>query len=708
MLTGPSVDHAYLSREAYLALGVKQSIFLHSERDAVYDVFKPYLKFMQDNDFYDSNILSHEYLKKVEARYDFIVVDEVQDLTNIQLFLILKSLNHPADFILCGDSNQIVHPNFFSWSKVKSLFYHQGYHQDCQQDKSWQSTDIVRILQTNYRNSPHVTEISNRVLRLKNARFGSIDKESNYLVNSNGHVTGDVVYLQDNDNIRSELDSKTHSSTQFAVIVMHSEQKNKAKQHFNTPLVFSIQEAKGLEYENIILYNFVTAEDKRFCEISKGINKEDLLGDLSYARARDKTDKSLEVYKFYINSLYVAMTRAVKNLYWIESDTKQHLLKLLGLTDAQQQLNLEDQNSSLEEWQHEAHKLELQGKKQQAEQIRSEILKQHKPDWDIYTGETLDELFDRAINQRHKNQQHKKDKLTLFEYALIYKDNNILHSLAQTGFKPANNPDNGLKLLKQKHFMPYQLKSPDSVLKQVKKFGVDYRNPFNQTPLMIAAWLGNARLVTALSHYEPDTELVDNNQHNALQIALEQASHVDKYAQTNLSAMYRALEPDSLTQIDGRLVKLGNHLMEFIMLNLLIALFYRVMPEKIILRGGFQTADILAAISHFPVDVLPERRKKQAYISSILSKNELSRQHRYNRKLFKRIKTGHYVFNPALALKIEGKWINIYDICQFDKLHYYEPENSIDRREIEGGYNDQLNKLIDNNKNALKNVLGLS
>ena len=38
-------------------------------------------------------------------------------------------------------------------------------------------------------------------------------------------------------------------------------------------------------------------------------------------RARDKTDKSLEVYKFYVNALYVALTRAVRNVYLIESDT---------------------------------------------------------------------------------------------------------------------------------------------------------------------------------------------------------------------------------------------------------------------------------------------------------------------------------------------------------------------------------------------------
>ncbi|MDD2723199.1 MAG: hypothetical protein PHH59_04140 [Methylovulum sp.] len=62
--------------------------------------------------------------------------------------------------------------------------------------------------------------------------------------------------MQDTAAIREELDSKTRASTLFAVIVMTVEQKPAAQQHFRTPLVFTIQEAKGLEYENIILYNF--------------------------------------------------------------------------------------------------------------------------------------------------------------------------------------------------------------------------------------------------------------------------------------------------------------------------------------------------------------------------------------------------------------------------------------------------------------------
>ena len=89
-------------------------------------------------------------------------------MINIQLHLILKSLRDPDSFILCGDSNQIVHPNFFSWSKIKSFFYRQ-------EGKTPQK-DLIRILNTNYRNSPQVTEVANRVLKIKGARFGFIDQ----------------------------------------------------------------------------------------------------------------------------------------------------------------------------------------------------------------------------------------------------------------------------------------------------------------------------------------------------------------------------------------------------------------------------------------------------------------------------------------------------------------------------------------------------
>lgn len=657
VITGPATDKSWLSREDYLNLGVKESIFLGEERDAVYDIFEKYLSFLYVHDLYDSNIVSHQYLQHVQPSYDFVIVDEVQDLTNIQLYLIIKSLRQAQDFILCGDSNQIVHPNFFSWSKVKSLFYRQ--------EELHTSDELIRILNTNYRNSPQVTDIANKILKIKNQRFGSIDKESHYLVESNGHTQGEVLFLQDTATIRQELDNKTKASTLFAVIVMTVDQKPAAQQYFNTPLVFTIQEAKGLEYENIILYNFLSQEEARYREISKGVTAADLELDIKYARAKDKTDKSLEVYKFYINALYVAITRAVKNLYWIESSPKQSLLDLLGLRDAQDSLQLVNQNSSLDAWRLEAHKLELQGKQEQAERIRSEILKQKTPPWQVITAETLVELKRKALEDNDKNA-----KMTLFEYALVYEDRDIINSLLKAEFKAAKHPDKGLQLLQQKHYSSYSFKKPDAVLKQVDQYGPDFRNIFKQTPLMVAAWMGNIEVIKALFELGADTEKVDGNGLTAFQIALAQTDRSESYAKKKLADIYQQLEPTSMSiQVDGRLVKLDKNSMEFFLLNVMIALFYRVMPEKLTYRlEGFTTQDFLAAVQHIPHSVLPERRKQRAYLSSILAKNEVSKDDKYNRKLFYRVIRGAYIFNPNFAIKVEDEWVNIYDLLLIDRL----------------------------------------
>lgn len=279
-ITGTAANQPWLDRASYRELGVRQSIYPPELREAVYDLFEKYLRFLDEHGWFDANMVSHQWLPRVEPRYDFVVVDEVQDLTNVQLLLVLRALRDPRSFLLCGDSNQIVHPNFFSWSKVKTLFWHQ------QGDEA--PADLIRILNANFRNSPQVTELANRLLRIKHARFGSIDRESNYLVKSRGPTAGRVVLLKDSERIKVELDRRTGASARFAILVMHPEQKAEVRRHFRTPLVFSIHEAKGLEYETVLLYGFVTSEEKRFRDIAGGLDEADLTGELTYARARDK------------------------------------------------------------------------------------------------------------------------------------------------------------------------------------------------------------------------------------------------------------------------------------------------------------------------------------------------------------------------------------------------------------------------------------
>jgi hypothetical protein len=141
--------------------------------------------------------------------------------------------------------------------------------------------------------------------------------------------------------------------------------------------------------------------------------------------------------------------------------------------------------------------------------------------------------------------------------------------------------------------------------------------------------------------------------------------------------VYKKLEPsDMVIQVDGRLVKLDNRLMEFLMLNLMIAMFYTRLGENVVRFGGgaFSSGDFVEVLRHFPDAVVPMRRKQRAYISSILAKNEVNREDKYNRKLFRRLKQGHYIINPKLAVWVEGNWRNIYDLLSLDSLGYRRQE----------------------------------
>jgi len=153
---------------------------------------------------------------------------------------------------------------------------------------------------------------------------------------------------------------------------MREEDKAEARKHFSTPLLFSIHEAKG--------WNTKTSSSTvssptiaRVNEIAEGVAAEDLTADeLDYRRAKDKSDKSLEVYKFFVNALYVALTRATaKSLF----DRIRHRPSDLqaSRTDARGRVQVDAKSSSLEDWQRKPANSNSRGKQEQVDAIRRDI-----------------------------------------------------------------------------------------------------------------------------------------------------------------------------------------------------------------------------------------------------------------------------------------------------------------------------------------------
>ncbi|MFO0616260.1 MAG: AAA family ATPase [Polyangiaceae bacterium] len=667
-----------LSRDAYLGLGVRQSIFLGAEREAVFEAFSRYRPWLDASGYWDSNLVAHAYLPDIEPRWDFLVVDEVQDFTNAELATTLRGLKQPTQFLLSGDANQIVHPNFFSWQNLRSFFF---------RDASAEAIDRVHVLSSNYRNASAITTASNRLLRLKHARFGSMDRESDTLARATSDEGGVLLGLtldgRSGDSGVKAIDAATRRSAKTAIVVLREEDKEAARKLFATPLVFSVLDVKGLEYESVVLYGLVSAEPSIFDELVAGISSDvlDREGDLKYARGKDKTDKSVEAYKFFVNALYVALTRALRRVIVVEpgraaSATK--IWELLGVPLRRELPSLAADESSLLEWQREARKLELQGKSEQAEAIRSSILKCTPVPWAVFDGPKVDELVDKAVN---KGEIFKKAKQQVFEIACFHDDRLMAARMTALGFAPTPLPPNpAIPLAARQHDsvaqhtraqrersipQPYKVANHREVLAQVDKHGIEHRTPWGLTPLMQAVVARNLELAEEL--VRRGASLASRDLYGRTPVSwclagllLNAAPFVidQPWARGGFGALFERVAPAELSVEIGpaerrRLVKLTRRNGEYMIWLAIEALFR---PHAYVHTGaryfGFESSDVVQLLEAMPDSVVPPNRKKRTYVNGVLARSEVDSTYATSRQLWQRESRGVYLPARGLALAV--------------------------------------------------------
>ena len=707
-----------LSLEEYLALGTRQSLLGAAQREVAHGVFQRYRAWLDEAGLYDSNLVAHAWRHGIAAGqppvYDFVVVDEVQDLTPVQLALVLALLKHPGQFILCGDSHQIVHPNFFSWSALKSLFW-QGLAGEAAQRQP------LHLLQANFRNTGAVTALANRLLKIKQARFGSVDRESNFLVRSTSSVAGEVRLLDAKERTLAQLDAATRQSARHAVIVLRDEDKAAARQALRTPLVFSVHEAKGLEYPHVLLFKLVSGQRQAYAEVCDGVTEADLAGDdLEYRRARDKADKSLELYKFHVNALYVAMTRAVETLTLVEQDDRHPLLGLLGVKLGEALLQ-PVQKSSQDEWAQEARRLELQGKAEQAQAIRETFL-QHKPvPWTAWSRSLVEDHATKALDPKNPSS---KPRQAMFDYALWHGQQSWIEALAEAGHAAARGlvnqfgftgagsllpsryaflggDDDDQVLVRrtvaaahQRHLQPYQARNFKELLRQVDLYGPDHATPVGATPLMLAAQAGNAPLVDALLAKGADLARRDEFGHTAWDHAIARAMREAVFAGSGLPALFPLLAPPALdVQTDGRLVRLERHQGEYWVLTLMLAGLKTQWSQCITRRletikypTGFFADQLNDVLQELPVWLWPDLRRKRSYVNHVLARAEVRSGYQPSRRLWVRLRNGHYFPNPQMQLRAGDSWEPVYERyaldwldrgCGWDHRHWPRPTESI-------------------------------
>lgn len=661
-----------LSLEQYEQLGVRRSIYAAGARKAVHALFGKYRAFLEENKLYDSNLVASAYRERVTPRYDAVVIDEVQDLTNAELSLILALLKNPENFLVCGDANQIVHPNFFSWSQLKSLFY---------REEQAALAAPVHVLDANYRSSRAVCRVANDLLKIKNARFGSIDRESTALVRAASDAAGKLVGLAKKDSVLRELNQRTHGSVNVAVIVLAEEHKQAARAKFATPLVFSIQEAKGLEYETVILFELISSERQRYADIAEGVSQASLQADeLTYSRAKDKSDKSLEVYKFFVNALYVALTRAVDTIYWVESDTSHPVLALLQILCGEDVSQVASQKSSLDEWQKEARRLELQGKEEQASAIRRNILRLTPVPWPVLDADEVRRLHQQAFAPRSV---FTKSKQRLFEFASFHGLGSMAYSLRhQAEYRSPKSAEELAPGLRERAMGHYVGKDLDKALQEVSRYGVEHKSMFGLTPLMMAAEAGNLTLVELLLERGARLDAVDTLGRMPVHFALKRAFHEADFARERLGSLFALLCPNFIDlEVDAQRLRLARSQGEFLLLLFFVARLHELYRGAQRFRG-FETAMIdEQLLRNFPRSIVPEERRRRTYWNAVFARAEVNSNYRPARKLWRRERVGHYLPN-SVAVRVagakEGEPDRYCSLTELLGLDFLEPQTVLD------------------------------
>ena len=65
------------------------------------------------------------YVGNDVSKVDMVVVDEIQDYSELQISLMKRMVNNESEFIMAGDTHQIINPTSFSERRMQIFFKEQ-------------------------------------------------------------------------------------------------------------------------------------------------------------------------------------------------------------------------------------------------------------------------------------------------------------------------------------------------------------------------------------------------------------------------------------------------------------------------------------------------------------------------------------------------------------------------------------------------------
>ena len=264
-------ESGFLTKDQYVQIGKKRAPNFNGDREVIYSLFLAYRKKMSSLNYFDEMDVCFNVFKRLRGQpypiwgFHEIYVDETQDFTQSELLLLLKCSLNPNAMFFTGDTAQSIMKGVaFRFCDLQSLFV--AAKQEFERNEVMSPVMVpkqVHQLTHNYRSHSGILQLASSVVKLLEIFFpDSFDR----LKPDVGLFEGPKPVILNADDFEQlalllqGTKRKTTSSIDFgahqAVLVQSEESKRLLPLELRHGIVLSIYEAKGLEFDDVLLFNF--------------------------------------------------------------------------------------------------------------------------------------------------------------------------------------------------------------------------------------------------------------------------------------------------------------------------------------------------------------------------------------------------------------------------------------------------------------------
>lgn len=340
-IKGSATSHMYpgyyLPNIVYANKGRKQSLLSREEKLGIWELFYEYEKWKVSCRAYDFQDIVNYILSQIKyygymgIPIHYMMVDEVQDLAPATITLLIHVTKEKLMF--SGDTAQTIAKGVgFRFCDLETLFY----------DSELAKPNIYQLTM-NFRTHNQILTMANSIVALLETLFpqtiDKMDKETSMIdgprpkvISSSDHVH--LFYVLFGFEKNQQISHAQFGCNQV-IIVRTQETKEKLHPLLSHALCLTVFEAKGLEFDDVILYNFFTDSEisndkwkvlsniKRMDSFAsyKPKNFEDFTNAVPKLKCMGLFDQSkLSLLCTELKHLYVAVTRPKKNLIIFDED----------------------------------------------------------------------------------------------------------------------------------------------------------------------------------------------------------------------------------------------------------------------------------------------------------------------------------------------------------------------------------------------------